>query len=321
MTEGPRYPTVDVLMATYNGETYLEEQVQSIQDQTFGQWRLLVCDDGSTDGTPGLIRRLAGEDGRIHVLEDERLHRGPSGRFLWLLGQSDAGYVLFSDQDDVWAPNKVEELLLAARQCEEELGDDVPVLAFCDAEVVDSTLSPVAPSFLRLEHFDPSATQFRRLLVGNMAPGCTMLINRALIDALGEVEDVQGIVMHDWWIMLVAAALGKIAFVDQPLVKYRQHGANVEGARTYDVLRYLSIVGEVAKAHERAQEQAAAFAKAYEGRLSEKDYCACRDYGSAQPRGLGHVITIVRHGLWQQGIGRRVGQVLIPLFVPRGRDS
>ena len=311
MTQKPR---VDILMATYNGQTFLREQVSSLQAQTHENWRLLVSDDGSTDDTVELLHTLSDEDERICVLEDEQLHRGPCGRFLWLLEQSSADYVLFCDQDDYWKARKVETLLDACRRSEAKLGSDSPVLVFCDAAVVNDRLEPLADSFMAYEHFDPRGTELRQLLVCNVAPGCAMLFNRALIDCLELPDDISDVIMHDWWLMLTAAALGTIVYVDEPLIKYRQHETNVEGAKTFDVLGYLRKLDDVARSHLKCQRQARAFATAYCRRLTPEDYVMCEAFGDMRKGGLQPVLTLARYGLWQPSVPRRIGQVTVRLL-------
>ena len=309
-------PAVDILMSTYNGSRYLEEQIASLQGQTATNWHLLVSDDGSSDDTVALLEQMAKSDGRIRVLQDSEAHRGPCGRFLWMLNHATADYIMFCDQDDVWVPNKVEATLRAMLEAQKKAAKDLPMVAFCDAEVVDDSLQPIAPSFMAYEHFDPTATSFRNLLVCNVAPGCTMLFNRALVDSLVLPPDLSQVVMHDWWLMLTAAALGDVIYVDKALIKYRQHLTNVEGARSFDVLKYLAQMKDVAKAHVRCQRQAAAFADAYEGKIGRDDYETCRAYGTMRTFGPQPVGTIIRYGLWQPGWQRRVGQVVLRLMCP-----
>ena len=315
------HPRVDILMATYNGQTYLKEQVLSLQAQTHDNWRLLVSDDGSTDDTMALLHTLANEDERVCVLDDGELHRGPCGRFLWLLEQSTADYVLFCDQDDYWEARKVETLLDACRNAEAEKGTDNPILVFCDAAVVNDRLEPLADSFMAFEHYDPRRTQLRKLLVCNVAPGCAMLLNRALIDLLRLPDDHSSIIMHDWWLMLTAAARGTIVYVDEPLIKYRQHGSNVEGAKTFDVLGYLRKLDNVARSHLRCQRQAAAFAEAYSRCLKPEDYVMCAAFGNMKKGGVQPVLTLARYGLWQPSLPRKIGQVTVRLLNRPARES
>ena len=309
-------PAVDILMAVYNGERYLPEQIASLQAQTHHNWRLLVADDGSSDGTVELLQRLAQEDPRICVLDREVGNLGPCQRFLWLLGKASADYVLFADQDDVWDQTKVETLLDALVLEEEQRGTSEPICAFCDAEVVDEHLQTIAPSFLAYEHFDPAGIDLRHLLVNNVAPGCTMILNRALADVLELPDDLSQIIMHDWWVLLTAAALGTVTFVDAPLLKYRQHGGNASGAGGFNVMRYLPLVRKVAEAHQRCQRQAGAFVQAYSRKLSASDLELCRAYATMGHRWLRPALTIVKYGLWQPGLARRAAQIVLPIICP-----
>ena len=120
---------VDILMATYNGEAFVEEQVQSIINQTYTDWRLLVHDDGSTDKTMEILHRLAEEDERVVVIEDGVQHLGVAKNFIHLAKQSTAAYCMFCDQDDVWLPNKVEKMVHAI----EQYNQGVPQVVYTNA--------------------------------------------------------------------------------------------------------------------------------------------------------------------------------------------
>ena len=109
---------VDILMATYNGAAFVEEQVRSIIQQTFTNWRLLIHDDGSIDATMDILHRLAEEDNRIVLIEDGMQHFGVARNFIHLVALSTAPYCMFCDQDDVWQPNKVEKMVHAIEQCD-----------------------------------------------------------------------------------------------------------------------------------------------------------------------------------------------------------
>ncbi len=219
-------PQVEVVLATYNGERYLARQTESILAQREVRVRLLISDDGSQDGTPGLLRRLAAQDDRIQLL-DAPGNLGPARRFGLLLEQTGTEYVLCSDQDDVWHPDKVRDSLRWMRLAEARR-PGTPLLVHTDLTVVDERLNVVAPSFFGLRGLDPQPA-LSRLLVQNSVTGCTMLLNRALLRAGLPVP--QEAVLHDWWFALVARSHGAVAFWPQPTLLYRQHQANAVGAR------------------------------------------------------------------------------------------
>lgn len=224
-------PLVEILMATYNGARYLGEQIDSILGQTYTHWRLLVNDDGSSDGTVDIVRAYAEKDDRIQLLSLENERHDAAGNFLALLAVSSAPYVMFCDQDDVWLPNKVQLELEAMRDLEREHSADVPLLVFCDSAIVDANLEPMEGArFSSRALHDPRQTTLSQLLVNNVAQGCAMLMNRLLVLDMTCIPMPECIGMHDYWAIVLAEALGGTRFIDTPLLLYRQHADNVSGA-------------------------------------------------------------------------------------------
>lgn len=162
------------------------------------------------------------------------------------------------------------------KSLENQFGAETPILIFSDLKVVDSNLNIINDSFFSYQGVFPNwADDFPHLLMQNVAPGCTMIINRALIDKAGEIPD--DALMHDWWFMLVASAFGKIAYIDEPTILYRQHENNCIGAKSSSIISTikaflkapLSIVGVV--------NQAKAFLDIYDDEL--KIVLSKNDYG------------------------------------------
>jgi rhamnosyltransferase len=219
--------------------------VRSLRAQDHAGWRLLARDDGSTDGTPALLARLAREEPRLTVLgAPGRL--GVVGNFGALLEAArDAGasYVLPCDQDDVWRPDKLSRMLEAMAALEARHGAGAPLLVHSDLEVVDQELRTLHPSFLRhqgIRHEDRDPLQV--LLVQNFVTGCASLLNAPLLDLALPLP--AACLMHDWWIAQCAAAAGAVGFVPEALVRYRQHAANEVGAGgAFGNLKILSAAG------------------------------------------------------------------------------
>ncbi len=229
---------VDVLLATYQGAKYLEEQLKSIFTQTYSSIHLWIRDDGSSDQTFSILQRWAQTyPDKITLLPSEK-RLGIIRNFSKLMEMSSAPYVMLADQDDKWLPNKVEISLAHLKAMERQYGPFLPLLVHTDLRVVDQNLQEIAPSFWRYSGINPNHTSLNRLLTQNIITGCTMLMNRALIDAAYPISS--DAIMHDWWIALVASCLGRIWFVDQPTLLYRQHDANDVGAKFYNIWRYLS---------------------------------------------------------------------------------
>lgn len=143
---------IEILMATYNGEENIRDQMDSILTQTCTDWRLLVSDDGSTDGTDSIIDEYAYRySGRVQRVCAGKRFGGAKAHFFWLTAQSDAPYLAFSDQDDVWCGRKLEVLYRAMRDAETRLGSDAPILVFSDQTVTDEKLNMLAPSLMRYQ--------------------------------------------------------------------------------------------------------------------------------------------------------------------------
>jgi glycosyltransferase involved in cell wall biosynthesis len=231
---------VTVLLATYNGARWLPEQLDSLLGQTGVRLHVLVRDDGSTDGTLGLLADYQrAHPGVFSILPPDGARRGPRGSFAALLDHAlgdPRGFTrfMFCDQDDLWFPHKAATLLAAL----EALPADRPRLAHGDARVVDLGLAPLAESFWGLTRIDPARTEPRRLLLRNVVIGHCALFDRALAERAAPIPSRA--YMHDWWLALTAAAFGSIVAVPAPLGLYRQHGSNAEGARDRGPARLLS---------------------------------------------------------------------------------
>jgi len=211
---------VAILLATYNGEKYLPEFLESLTKQTFGEFQLIVRDDGSSDGTLTLV---SGYSEKLNITIMDGLQRlGAARSFFQLL--TDCGdnydYYFFADQDDYWHANKLERAL-------SKLGihNNCSTLYCAGLELVDAHLVHIS--------FRPHAriVGFNNALVENIATGCTIGLNnkaRSLI-----IDRVPNIIrMHDWWFYIVISAFGEVIYDDFFALKYRQHDANVVGAAT-----------------------------------------------------------------------------------------
>jgi hypothetical protein len=225
-------PSYAIVLSTYNGAAYLADQIESIRAQTEPDWRLYIRDDGSSDDTPEQIARFAALDRRIIAVSDHAGNLGAPASFGVLLSHAFAqgeAYVFLSDQDDVWLPNKAARMLGLAVQEERRAGARVPLLVHSDLRVVSTDLTLLHPSFFELQQLDPHEdTRPTRLLFRNAVTGCASLVNRALLE---RALPFPRVAMHDWWLAQCAALFGRIAFVDEATVVYRQHDANVLGAR------------------------------------------------------------------------------------------
>lgn len=304
-----------ILMATYNGAGFIEAQLASLRAQTYADWRLWVRDDGSTDGTVEALQRCAAQDGRVCLLEPDGIRKGASGSFSSLLERfaSEAGYLMFCDQDDVWLPNKIEITLARMQAMEARFGMETPLLVHTDLSVTDRDLNVLASSFWRYQGLNPEVKGLGRLLVQNNVTGCATMVNRALAVLACPVPS--GAIMHDWWLAVVAAGLGKIGCVPQPTMLYRQHGANDTGAKRYGLAymarKMLAGLGEMKASLLETQSQACLFLECYASRLAPEQHLLVKAYCQFPARGFwARRWQMLRFGYFKHGLFRNIGMFL-----------
>ncbi len=237
-------PRVAVLLSTYNGSEYLSEQLDSLFQQSYSNFVLVIRDDGSQDDTAEILQQYSlSYPQQIHLLDESAGQRnlGAAGSFSFLvkyvlenksqLGMEEA-YMFFCDQDDVWFPQKMEKELYCMQQAESGTGNgDVPVLVHSELQVVDDNMNQIAESFTRYQGLETDRNGFCNLAISNLVTGCTALINEALARRALPVPATA--IMHDWWLAMVATAFGELVFIDEALVHYRQHGRNTIGAKEH----------------------------------------------------------------------------------------
>ena len=219
-------PEVDILLAAYNGEKFIGEQIESILAQTFQDFRLVIRDDGSSDNTPAIIEDYAAKyPGKIEVVRDDVVCKSPTKNFFELLKHAEAEYVMFSDQDDYWLPYKLEAILWHMKEAERD-NPGKPVMVFTGFEVVDEHLHSM--KILGSVDVPEYLYSFNTMLMmNNCVAGCTEMINRALYESMGGYDDRCG--YHDAYSALYASALGVIVHVAMASIKYRQHANNDTG--------------------------------------------------------------------------------------------
>lgn len=277
--------TAEILMATYNGAPFLPAQLDSILAQDTENWHLTVSDDGSTDETPAIlddyVRRFPEKITRI---SSGRRFGNARDHFFWLMGQCKADHMYFCDQDDVWHPDKVRIMQQALERAEAQYGAGTPLLVFTDQAVVDENLREIAPSLMRLQRQEPQATDYRGLLFRNVVTGCTSAVNASLARLAGECEDSSETVMHDWWLGLTAARFGRLVYLDQPTIDYRQHDNNNVGAKRVASPKYIFSrfrdEPQLKKSIRGKKRQALCFAASYEKRLGAGEVEKLRQFGA-----------------------------------------
>ena len=300
---------VNILFSTYNGEKYIREQLDSLGRQTYKNNKIIVRDDGSIDNTLSILNAYDIE----MMPKGENLGSKESFSALleYSLKNSDSNYFMFCDQDDTWKEDKIEKTLKRMKELESKFGD-IPLLVHTDLEVVDEDLQTIDKSFWHFEQIDPNMNAFNRLLMQNTITGCTVMINRKLAELAKPIP--YDAIMHDWWLGLVASQFGKIGFVDETTIKYRQHAGNSIGAKGFN---YFSVFlkfykNELYLKHLHVNiKQAKAFVERYRTDLDEGTVEVLEDFVYIESKSFWQKRKILlKHKLLKQGTIRNIGLFL-----------
>lgn len=309
---------IDVLLAVFNGEKFIKEQIESILDQTYKPLHLIIRDNCSDDSTATIVKKFCVKfPDRITFISSPK-NQGVIGNFAALMEETKSNYVMFSDADDQWNKDKVQKTFEKMRELENLYGKTKPLLVHTDLTVVDKNLSAIHPSFWQYSNICPKiGNSLTKQLVQNTITGCTTLINRSLLDlALPILDDV--IVMHDWWLGLIASAFGKIDFVNEPTMLYRQHGKNDTGAKRYGFFSYFKRFtnpNERKKIQLNKQKrflQAKILLKLYENLLDTKQkellnaFIRMENAPFFEKRAL-----MIKHRLYKQGLLRNILEFIL----------
>ena len=227
---------VVILLATYNGQQYIRQQLDSLFAQTYQDFRIVIHDDGSTDETVNIINEYRDKySDRIEIIYGHSCG-GAKTNFMYLLSEVEADYYLLCDQDDVWLPEKVEKSIKVLHDIENEGGRHLlhPAIVFTDMYVVDENLNIIDESFIGYLGRSSKNTSYTQVLIDNPAAGTTMCFNRALRDIAISSKNVEwdNVPMHDAWLLEIATIYGNVRCIEKPLVYYRQTGHNTMGAKT-----------------------------------------------------------------------------------------
>jgi glycosyltransferase involved in cell wall biosynthesis len=301
---------VQILIATYNGEKYIESQIDSLLKQTM-DLSFVIHDDGSQDKTVEIFSELLPKD-RTIILDGPKCGSALEN-FSYILNTVSANYILFCDQDDIWDVKKTEILYKSIVDHEKIYGVDTPLLIHTDAELIDEEGEKLADSFWQYQHIDPEWGRcFPKLLTQNVVTGCTMIVNRALLEKAMPIP-IEA-VMHDWWLALVACAFGRISYIPQTTIKYRQHQKNAVGAKKFNAqyifYRMKDIITNPNNFNDlhRGSEQAKIFSNRYAGTVEAR----VAEIFSSLPKmsRIQRVRTKIQYGFRKIGKIRNIAWVL-----------
>lgn len=212
-------PSVSVVMATYNGEKFLKEQIESILHQTYPPTELIIVDDCSTDQTLNILQHYAGINNIVKVFSNEE-NIGFLKNFERAVTYATGDMIALSDQDDIWVLDKIEKLVN---------GIDDALLIYSDSELVDAAGNSLHKKMSEIKN-QLGFTSSLMFVIGTWAPGHTFLFTRELAE---KCIPFPKLVAHDFWIAFLATCYKPVKYITEPLVLYRQHSTNTVSANTF----------------------------------------------------------------------------------------
>jgi glycosyltransferase involved in cell wall biosynthesis len=224
---------IAILLSTYNGADYIEEQINSIINQTNSNWILYIRDDGSEDKTIEILSKYEKLNPNIILLKSDQINLGAKESFLWLMKNTESDYYMFCDQDDVWLPNKIEVTFNEFIKLQDSSCKSKALLVFTNLFVVDNNLNLISDSMWEYNRTNRIMEPLKYLYITPLATGCTMLFNnKAKTESL---KYTQNALMHDSLLALTVVATGGIAkAVSESTIYYRQHQSNVYGTQAFN---------------------------------------------------------------------------------------
>ncbi len=286
---------VTVILCSYHGGEYLDAQRRSIlSQQTEVPFELREYDDE--------IRRSG----------------SAANNFLSAIREAPASeYYMLSDQDDLWHRDKIDKLYQKISGIEAACGRELPILVFSDACVVDDKLNEIAPSFVKYEGLTPDRVALPQLLVMNQVTGAACIFNHALKRLLEIHPMPEHAVIHDQWIAMIAAAFGRIEYLDEALYDYRQHSSNVLGAKRGDALSEgiaMTLKGHAAAsraAYDALSRQAGEFLEQYRGMLNAEQTDILRNFALLPGLSKAERVRIVlKYGFTYNRLYRTMGELI-----------
>lgn len=303
---------IAILMATYNGEKNLNQQLNSILKQTYQNFVLFISDDHSSDNTLNIIRHYEKiYPQKIFLIKNDNNIRGVKSNFANLIRYVQTNclnsfdYFMFSDQDDFWKSNKI------AVSIRSLIYQHMPTLVHTDLTVVDQNLKLINRSFVKMSKINGANHNLKRLLIQNNVVGCTMAWNKALMKIIQ--PDFTGSVMHDWFIALIAYCFGKIIFIPKSTILYRQHKNNLIGAKNVlvDAMYKLMNLKKVKQSLNNTFIQAQFLKENYN--LNSKSTKIINDYIDIimHRRKIDRIFIILKKGYLKSGLIRILGEMIL----------
>ena len=304
---------VGIVMAAYNSERFIGEQLDSILSGTYQNIHIYVRDDGSKDATVSVVKEYVKKYPKQIELIENKDNGGYVKNFLAGVMEAKEDYIMFCDHDDVWLPDKVKITLEAMKKAERKAeAKEIPIVVFTDNTIVDGDLKPLGASFYERGNYNFEQMGLSYMLMENKLIGCTIMINKALKDKITVLPEHARV--HDWWVALIASAFGKIVFVNKQTMLYRQHGTNEIGNRNF--VKYVAdAVTTLKKQREKlilTEQQAGDFLKIFDSVLSEEQKKLVGQFANLSKYPFWkRKILVIKNKYLKSGLVRNIGVLLL----------
>lgn len=304
---------IDIALAVYNGEKYLKDQLNSIFSQTYNDFKVIIGDNGSNDNSVKIIDEFIKKyPEKIEYFLNDKGKKSPKNNFFDIIKKCKASYVMFCDQDDVWDSEKIERSIKFIKE-KEEKNKNTPILVHTDLKVVNENLNIISDSMFISQKLDKNAKTLNKLLIQNNITGCTMIVNRALLNYVCDIPDKA--IMHDWYLGLMAASFGKIYFLDYKTVLYRQHNENNVGAKDIGKLSFIMKkamnIKNIKKSLNDTYDQAEAFLDEFYDKLKTEDRQLIKNYISLKNSNkIKKIKIIIKNKFYKNSFLRVLGQFI-----------
>ena len=308
-----------IMMASYNGEKYIYQQIESILNQTYKNILLIIQDDKSTDNTIGIIEHFQKNDKRVVLWHNEERH-GAYENFHSLINKckklKQFDYYMFSDHDDVWNEDKVEKLV---KIFEKKNISGKPIMAYADMCIIDENNRMIQNSvndIFNMEYKNKWSTMYNHVIYG-----CNSIMNKELFDlvpAVNTYDPICHILCHDNYYGKFAAFFGELIYVNKPLMKYRRYASNVTSSHDYSyglkkIAKYIKSLDVLATAHARTYSQSIyTIKKMIQNGLNDKDYQVLNELvDSIKKGGLSGVLFAIKYKISCGRLSRTISRYFI----------
>lgn len=301
---------VAILLCTYNGRHYLAEQLDTFAAQTHTNWEVWASDDGSQDDTHTILEDYQQKwlPGRLSIYFGPA--KGFAANFLSLICKAgiEADYYAYSDQDDIWEPNK----LARAVEWLETISENIPALYCSRTRIVDADNNEIGVSPLFSK--PPS---FANALMQNIGGGNTMVFNNAARNLMREAGENLSVVTHDWWTYMVVTGCGGAVFYDsEPTLRYRQHDGNLVGMNATWAARFKRIIGMLWENRLKSwNDSNIACLRKLQHKLTLDNREILESFSTArQMRLMPRLIYLKRSGIYRQTLLGNLGLIVAAIF-------